>query len=249
MAGHSHSANVAVRKNAQDKVRAKLFTKLMKEIYVAVKVSGPDADANPRLRAAVAKAKAQSVPKDNIERAISKGSGAGDDDANYEELSMEGYGPGGVAIMATCLTDNRNRTASEVRHAYSRGGGNLGTTGCVGYLFQRKGIILVESDDEDAVMMTALEHGAEDVTGEDDGFEVVTSPEEFDDCLKAMEEAGFELGTAEVMMVPDTRVDVAGDTAQELLALLERLNDCDDVQQIHHNANIPDSEIEAYSAG
>lgn len=246
MAGHSHSANIAVRKNAQDKARAKLFTKLMKEVYVAVKTGGPDISANATLRAAIARAKAQSVPKDNIDRAINKAGGAGDD-ASYEEVTMEGYGPGGVAIMARCLTDNRNRTASEVRLAFSRGGGNLGTTGCVGYLFQRKGIILVKSEDEDAVMMTALDSGAEDVSEEDDGFEVVTPPEDFDACLAGLEDAGFELGTAEVMMVPDTRVDVDGKKAVSLLRMLERLDDCDDVQQIHHNATIPDSAREAYA--
>lgn len=247
MAGHSHSANIAVRKGAQDKARGKLFTKLAKEVTIAAKMGGPDPDMNARLRLAINKARGKSVPKDTIERAIKRGAGLLDG-ANYEELMMEGYGPGGVAIMAEVLTDNRNRAASEIRLAFAKGNGSLGKEGCVGYLFQRRGIIFVESKDEDEVMMVALEAGAEDISEEDDGFELVTTVEDFEAVSKAIEESGLPFTTSEIMWVPDTRVDVSGKDAQSLLRLIELLDDCDDVQNVHHNGNIPDEEIEAYSA-
>lgn len=246
MAGHSHSANIAVRKGAQDKARGKLFTKLAKEIAIAAKLGGPDPDMNPRLRLAIQKARSRSVPKDTIERAIKRGAGLTDGES-YEELLMEGYGPAGVAILCEVLTDNRNRAASEIRHAFSKGGGNLGTSGCVGYLFQRKGIIFVESKDEDAVMTVALEAGAEDISEEDDGFEVVTTTEDFEAVSKAFAESGLPVTTSEIMWVPDSRVDVSSEDAQKLLRLIERLNDCDDVQNVHHNANISDEDVRAFA--
>jgi len=243
MAGHSHSANIAVRKNAQDKVRAKLFTKLMKEIYVAIKLGGPEPENNAKLRAAIARAKAQSVPKDKIQKALNKNN----DDTVYEDVTMEGYGPGGVAVLARCLTDNRNRTAADVRHAFSKHGGNLGTSGCVGYLFQRRGVIEITGGDEDEVMMTSLDAGAEDIVARDGGFDVFTTPDDFDDCLKALQEGEIAVGNAEVTMMPDTQAALSGSLAQQFLRMLELLNDCDDVQQVYHNAVLSASDIEAFA--
>jgi len=215
-----------------------MFTKLSKEIMVAVKLGGDDPDSNSRLRLALAKARSNSVPKDTIQRAIDRASG-NVESAVYEDLTFEGYGPGGVAIMVDCLTDNRNRTASEVRHAFSKGGGNLGISGCVGYMFQRKGVIFVTGGDEDEVMMLALDHGAEDVTEEDGGFEVLTSPEGFADCSEALTAAGQELSSASVMQIPDIRMAVEAGDAVQLLKLLRLLDDCDDVQEVHHNGDVP----------
>lgn len=234
MAGHSHSANIAVRKNAQDKARGKRFTKLMREIYVAVKLKGPDPESNPRLRAAMAKARANSVPKDNIQRAIKKGTGT-TDGKTYEELTMEGYGPGGVAVMARCLTDNRNRTAGEVRYAFSKHGGNLGTMGCVGYMFQQKGVIEVLSDDEDTVMMVALDAGAEDVEEFGEGFRVLCEPHTFESCLNALTENHLKLGISDIKMIPDTMAQITPEEQIKFDKMLEQLEDCDDVQQVDHN--------------
>ncbi len=251
MAGHSHAANIAVRKGAQDRKRAKLFSKLAKEIIVAVKLGGPDEVGNPRLRLALRKAKAQSLPKDTVERAIKKGSGEGDGE-NYAEIAMEGYGPGGVAVYCEVLTDNRNRAASEIRYAFTRGGGNLGTSGCVGYMFARKGIIVCRGD-EDAVMLAALDAGAEDVSAEgtnedgEDIFEVVCEAAETEAVAAALTEAGVTVDSDTVLFVPDTRVNVGGDDAASLLKMLDLLDDCDDVQQVHHNANIDAAALEAFA--
>ncbi|MEY3011879.1 MAG: hypothetical protein RIT45_614 [Pseudomonadota bacterium] len=251
MAGHSHAANIAIRKGAQDRKRAKLFSKLAKEIIVAVKLGGPEESGNPRLRLALRKAKAQSLPKDTVERAIKKGSGEGDGE-NYAEIAMEGYGPGGVAVYCEVLTDNRNRAASEIRYAFTRGGGNLGTSGCVGYMFARKGIIVCRGD-EDAVMLAALEAGAEDVSAEgsnEDGeniFEVVCEASETEAVTTALAEAGVTVDSDTVLFVPDTRVNVGGDDAASLLKMLDLLDDCDDVQQVHHNANIDAAALEAFA--
>jgi YebC/PmpR family DNA-binding regulatory protein len=251
MAGHSHAANIAVRKGAQDSRRAKLFSKLAKEIIVAAKLGGADEGSNARLRLALRKAKASSLPRDTIERAIKKGAGEGEQDA-FEELVMEGYGPGGVAVYCEVLTDNRNRAASEIRYAFTRGGGNLGTSGCVGYMFTRKGVIACRGD-EDAVMLAALEAGADDVSAEDaeeDGaarFEVVCDPAESEAVVAALQQAGVEVERDNVLFVPDTRVAVAGAEAARLLKLLELLDDCDDIQQVHHNADIDPAAIEAYA--
>lgn len=250
MAGHSHSANIAVRKGAQDGKRAKVFSKLAKEIAVAAKLGGPDQDANPRLRLALRKAKAQSLPRDTVERAIKKGSGEGDQDA-YEELAMEGYGPGGVAVYCEVLTDNRNRAASEVRYAFTRGGGNFGTTGCVGYIFARKGVVLCRGD-EDRIMEAALEAGAEDVSpdGEnDDGetiWEVVCGAGETESVTTALQKVGAKVDSDAVLFLPDTRVAVGGDDAARLLKMLDLLDDCDDIQAVHHNADIDTAAVEAF---
>ncbi len=199
MAGHSKWANIKRRKGAQDALRGKLFTKLIREITTASRMGGPDPDANPRLRTAVDKARSNSMPRDNIKRAILKGAGA-TEGADYEEIRFEGYGPGGVAVIVECLTDNRNRTTGDVRHAFTKHSGNLGTTGCVGYMFNKKGIIrvLAEGVDEDELMMAALDAGAEDVTLEDDVFEIVTEQADHDGCLAAVQEASFEVEESEL---------------------------------------------------
>ena len=248
MAGHSHAANVAIRKGAQDKKRAKLFTKLTKEIMVAAKLGGVDPDSNPRLRLALKKARGQSLPKDTITRALKKASGdAGGD--NYDEISMEGYGPGGVAVYCDVLTDNRNRAAGEIRYAFTKGGGNLGTFGCVAYMFNRKGVIATgHGMDEDTVMIAALESGADDVEGiGNDAFEIVTDPAVLEDVANALEAAGISVSSEAVLFVPDSRVSVTGDDAMMLLKMLDLLDDCDDVQTVYHNADIATEAIEAYS--
>jgi len=243
MAGHSHAANVAIRKGAQDKKRGKLFSKLAKEIIVSAKMGGGDTDSNPRLRLAIQKAKAQSMPKDTIQRALDRGTG-NIEGLTYEELSMEGYGPAGVAVMAEVLTDNRNRAAGEIRHAYQKGNGNLGAQGCVSYLFNKRGVIFVKSTDEDAVMEIALEAGAEDYTLEDEGIEILCAPDDFEGVVKALEESGLEMENADVLLIPDTRVKVTGKDAAAVLRLIDLLDDCDDVQKVHHNAEFDEAELE-----
>ncbi len=241
MAGHSKWANIKRRKGAQDAARGKLFTKLIKEIMVAAKMGGSDIDANPRLRLAVDKAKANSMPKDNIERAIAKGAGelTGDD---YENLIYEGYGPNGVAILIECLTDNRNRTASEVRSAFNKGGGSMGTSGSVAWMFQQKGVFTLPRDigDEETVMMAALEGGAEDVVAEGDTWQVTTAFESYAATRAALAELDEDKLNGELTWVPDTEVTLGLDEAQQLMGLLERLEDCDDVQDTYTNADIPD---------
>lgn len=245
MAGHSKWANIQHRKGAQDKKRAKLFTKLIREITVAARMGGGDVDANPRLRLAIDKARGQSLPKDRIERAIKRGSGEieGDD---YEEIRYEGYGSGGVAVMVDALTDNRNRTVADVRHAFSKHGGNLGADGSVGYLFNRVGqLSYPQGSDEDVLMERALEAGAEDVVGNEDGsFDVLTDPEEFDAVLAAMREAGLEPDAAEVTMRASTQVSLGEDDAAAMMRLLEALEDLDDVQQVYSNADISEEILE-----
>ena len=241
MAGHSKWANIQHRKGAQDKKRGKLFTKLIREITVAARMGGGDLAANPRLRLAVDKAKAASMPKDNIERAIKKGSGelGGDD---YQEIRYEGYGPGGVAVMVDCMTDNRNRTVAEVRHAFSKFGGNLGADGSVGYMFRHVGsLIFAPGADEDAVMEAAIEAGAEDVIVDvDHSIEVVTDPGEFETVRDAMVEAGLEPETAELTMRADTDTRLELQEASSMVKMLEMLEDLDDVQNVYSNADISD---------
>jgi len=242
MAGHSKWANIQHRKKAQDAKRGKIFTKMIREITVAAKMGGPDPDANPRLRLAIDRALSVNMPKDKIERATKRGSGT-DDSVSYEEPRFEGYGPAGVAIMVDCMTDNRNRTVSEVRHAFSKHGGNLGTDGCVAFLFQHRGVLLFPPDsDEEAIMEAALEAGAEDIVTSDDGsIEVLTSPENFHAVRAALIEAGQEPADSEVTMRPDTTVEVSEDDARKTLNLIERLEDLDDVQNVYTNADIQES--------
>lgn len=241
MAGHSKWSNIQHRKGAQDKKRGKIFTKLIREITVAARAGGGDISANPRLRLAVDKALSANMTKDTIERAIKRGSGDLDGE-NYEEVRYEGYGPGGTAVLVDCMTDNRNRTVAEVRHAFTKHGGNLGTSGSVAYLFSQIGILVYPpKTDEDAVMEQALEAGAEDVVRQDDGsIEVVTAAEDFTNVKEAMIEAGLEPAMAEVTLraATDAALDLAG--AESLMKLIDRLEDLDDVQNVYSNADISD---------
>ncbi len=241
MAGHSKWANIQHRKGAQDKKRGKLFTKLVKEITVAARMGDPDPAANPRLRLAVDKAMAQSMPKDNIERAIKRGSGQMDGD-NYEEIRYEGYGTNGVAIMVDCMTDNRNRTVAEVRHAFSKHGGNLGNDGSVAYLFDKKGVFLFAPGvDEDQLMEVALEAGAEDIQTYDDGSaEVITTPDEYRAVQEALEAAGLSAEDADVTMWPQTTVALDEESWAQVQKLIEVLEDLDDVQNVYSNAESSD---------
>ena len=241
MAGHSKWANIQHRKGAQDKKRGKLFTKLIREITVAAKMGGGDLDANPRLRLAIDKAKAQSMPKDNIERAIKRGSGETDGD-DFAEIRYEGYGPGGTAVMVDCLTDNRNRTVADVRHAFSKFGGNLGADGSVGYLFNQCGQLLFDSDnDEDAVMEAAIEAGAEDVIVDADGsIEVLTDPSEFEQVRDHMRSAGLKPESAQITMRASTNSELGVNEASSMIKMLEMLEDLDDVQDVYSNADISD---------
>lgn len=251
MSGHSKWHNIRLRKGKQDADRGKLFTKLAREIIVAAKVGGPNPDANITLRAAIQKAREASMPQDNIKRAIQRG--AGDTDgASYEDLTYEGYGPGGVAVMVSCLTDNKQRTVSEVRSAFSKCGGRLAESGSVGYLFSPKGVIVVDPDvtTEDAVTEAAIEGGAEDVQPtEDGGFEITTAPGDLPAVQKALEEADIPYSSAEQTMVPSTTVALAGKEAGQVLRLVDMLEDNDDVQKVYANFDIPEAELEAAEAG
>ncbi|MBE2893874.1 YebC/PmpR family DNA-binding transcriptional regulator [Spirabiliibacterium falconis] len=240
MAGHSKWANIKHRKAAQDAKRGKIFTKLIRELVTAAKIGGADVSANPRLRTAVDKALASNMTRDTINRAIQRGAG-GEDDSNMETIIYEGYGPAGTAVYVECLSDNRNRTVSEVRHAFTKTGGNLGTDGSVAYLFSKKGLILVESSDEEALMEAALDAGAEDIQGQDDGsFEVYTAWEELSAVRDAIEAAGFKISEADVSMIPSTSVELDADSAPKLMRLVDMLEDCDDVQNVYHNGDISD---------
>lgn len=239
MAGHSKWANIKHRKAAQDKKRGKIYTKLIREITVAARSGGGgDPSANPRLRLAMDKALGANMSKDTIERAIKRGTGE-DDDANYEEVRYEGYGPGGTAVMVDCMTDNRNRTVSEVRHAFTKSGGNLGTDGSVAYLFNRLGMLTYPAgSDEDAIMEAALEAGAEDVAANDDGsIEVLTGFEDFMAVKDAMEAAGLQPEHAEIIEKPTTDTVVSEEDAEKIMRLIDMLEDLDDVQEVHTNAD------------
>lgn len=238
MAGHSKWANIKHRKAAQDAKRGKVFTKLIREITVAAKMGGAVIEDNPRLRIAVDKALGANMTKDTIERAIKRGAG-GDDSDNLEELTYEGYGPGGVAVLLEVMTDNKNRTVAEVRHAFSKSGGNLGTDGSVAYLFTKQGeISFAEGTDEERLMEVALEAGAEDVVSQDDGsIDVVTTPETFSDVKSALDEAGLAAENAEVTMAPATKVDMDVALVEKVLRLIDTLEDLDDVQNVYSNAD------------
>ncbi|WP_045422297.1 YebC/PmpR family DNA-binding transcriptional regulator [Vibrio jasicida] len=241
MAGHSKWANIRHRKAAQDAKRGKIFTKLIREIVVAAKEGGGEADNNPRLRAAIDKALSNNMTRDTVNRAVSRGAG-GEGDDNMETVIYEGYGPGGTAVMVECMTDNRNRTVSGVRHALSKSGGNLGTDGSVNYLFDKKGVISYASGlDEDEVMEVALESGADDIeTSEDGSIDVYTAPADFGSVKDALDAAGFEADNAEVSLIPSTKAELDVDTAPKLLRLIDALEDLDDVQEVYHNGDISD---------
>ncbi|MFP4279896.1 MAG: YebC/PmpR family DNA-binding transcriptional regulator [Halochromatium sp.] len=242
MAGHSKWANIKHRKAAQDKKRGKIWTKLIREVTVAAREGGADPTANPRLRLAMDKAFGANMPRDTVDRAIKRGAGADDGD-NYEEIRYEGYAPGGVAVMVDCMTDNRNRTASEVRHAFSKYGGNLGTDGSVAYLFSKQGVISFQpGTDEDAVMEAALDAGAEDVVINDDGsLDVITAPEEFSRVCDGLTAAGFDTSVSEVSFNAATQIELDAEGAEKLLKMVDALEDLDDVQEVYSNADIPDA--------
>ncbi|TDT47628.1 YebC/PmpR family DNA-binding transcriptional regulator [Fonticella tunisiensis] len=242
MSGHSKWANIKHKKGKQDALRGKIFTKIGKEIAVAVKEGGSNPDANSRLRDAIAKAKANNMPSENIQRAIKRAAGELGS-VNYEEIIYEGYGPSGVAVIVQALTDNRNRTAGDVRHIFDKYGGNVGTPGCVSFMFEKKGLLVIEksdSIDEDELMMMALDAGAEDFESDDDVYEITTSPEDFSAVREALEANGIEFASAEVTMIPGTTVSLDEETAAKFEKLIDALEDNDDVQNVYHNAEFPE---------
>ena len=247
MSGHSKWANIRFRKAAQYAKRGKVFTKLIREITTAARMGGGDESSNPRLRSAVVAALAQNMTRDTIKRAVERGVGGGDG-ADLENITYEGYGVGGVAVMVECMTDNHNRTASDVRHAFTKFGGNLGTTGSVGYLFTKKGVISFAQDedgkmpiDEEQAMEIGLEAGADDIVTNDDGsIDVYTAPEAFADVVEAFEAKGIKPTNAEVSMVPSTEAELDADNAAKCMRMIDALEDLDDVQNVYHNASFPD---------
>lgn len=237
MAGHSKWSNIKNRKGAQDAKRGKIFQKMSREIYMAAK-QGADPDMNPALRLALEKAKSANVPNDVVNRAIDKATGASSDE-NYDEVIYEGYGPNGVAILVYTLTDNRNRTAPNIRVAFTRNGGNMGSSGSVSYMFERKGRLMIErteDTDEDMIMLTALEAGAEDIESSEEGFEIITGTAEFLQVKNELEEAGVEFLSADIEMVPSMTTEIAEENAEQFEKLIEALEDDDDVQDVYHNA-------------
>ena len=243
MSGHSKWANIKHRKGAQDAKRGKVFTKLIKEITVAAKIGGGDLESNPRLRLAVDKGKQANMPKDNIDRAIKKGTGDLDG-VTYEEGTFEGYGPGGAAILVEFMTDNRTRTVADVRHIFSKNNGNLGKDGSVAFIFERKGLISFPTDcDFDSIFEAALEAGAEDVKDEGDAYEVFTEPGDYIEVRDALVAAGLKPQTAEVSMIPSNSVDLEGKQAEQMLKLMDMLEDNDDVQNVYANFDISEEEI------
>ncbi len=249
MSGHSKWSSIKHKKAAKDAKRGKIFTKMIKEITVAARMGGGDINANPRLRTAVTTAKASSMPADNIERAIKKGTGELEG-VSYEEINYEAYGPAGVAIMVSVLTDNRNRTVAEIRNIFDKNGGNLGATGCVGWMFSKKGLITIDKSTaaEERVFEVALDAGADDIGDGGEVFEVTTGPERLEDVKTALEAAGIVVASAEVAMVPQSTVTLRGREAEQTLKLLEVLEDHDDVQKVAANVDIPQEEVERLSA-
>ena len=250
VAGHSKWANIKHRKGRQDKLRAKLFTKLGKELTIAAREGGGDPGFNPRLSLALDKAKAGNMPKDNIERAVKKGTGELEG-VEYVEIRYEGYGPSGVAFIVDVVTDNKNRSASSVRSTFSKRGGNLGADGAVAWMFNRKGLISMQAEgiDEEELMMAALEAGAEDVKQEGEGFEVLTEPSDFQGVVDALTEAGYKYEEAEVTFIPENKVEITdGDTAKKIMGLFEALEDLEDVQDVYANFDISDELMEQIMA-
>jgi YebC/PmpR family DNA-binding regulatory protein len=248
MSGHSKWSTIKHKKAAKDAKRGKLFTKLIKEITVAARMGGGDINANPRLRTAVMTARSQSMPSDNIDRAVKKGTGELEG-VTYEEVQYEGYGPGGTAIIAQVLTDNKNRTVSEIRRLFTKHGGNLGETGCVNWMFDKKGLITVEKSqiDEEKLMGLVLDAGAEDVREEDELFEVVTPPEKFHAVKESLDHEKIPVASAQVTLIPKNTVDVDAKNVEQVLKLTEELEDHDDVQNVSANFNIPDELMEKAS--
>lgn len=239
MSGHSKFANIKHKKEKNDAAKGKIFTIIGKEIAVAVKEGGPNPDNNSKLRDVIAKAKANNVPNDTIERGIKKAAGASDA-VNYTSITYEGYGPNGTAIIVDTLTDNKNRTASNVRNAFTKGGGNVGTTGCVSFMFDKKGQIIIDkeecSQEADDLMMAALDAGAEDFSEEEDSYEIITTPEDFSTVLEALEKAGITFASAEVTMIPQTWVELTSEEdIKKMNRILDLLDEDDDVQAVYHN--------------
>lgn len=241
MSGHSKWSSIKHKKGATDAKRGKIFTKLIKEITVAARMGGGDSDANPRLRTAIAAAKSENMPKDNIERAIKKGTGELEG-VNYEESTYEGYGPGGAAIFIESVTDNKNRAVADIRHIFSKNGGNLGENGCVAWMFDKKGYIAIEKKevDEDSLMETAIEAGAEDVREDNGSFEIITEPDDFESVKTKIDKASIVYIDAEVTMLPQSTTNLEGKQALQMVKLMEALDDCDDVQKVYTNADIPE---------
>lgn len=239
MSGHSKFANIKHKKEKNDAAKGKIFTMLGREIAVAVKAGGPDPANNGKLRDVIAKAKSNNMPNDTIERSIKKAAGA-EDGVNYESVTYEGYGPNGVAVIVEALTDNRNRAAANVRNAFTKGGGNMGTSGCVSFMFDQKGLIVIDKEevemDEDELMMTALDAGAEDFGVEEDSFEITTSPDDFSAVRETLEAAGIPMASAEVTMIPQTYTSLTNEEdIKKMNKLLDLLDDDDDVQNVYHN--------------
>ena len=250
MSGHSKWSTIKHKKGAADAKRGQLFTRLTKEIIVAAKAGGGDPDMNPRLRLAVQVAKQNNMPLDNIERAIKRATGQSDDQAELEELVYEGFSPGGAAILVVAVTDNRNRASSEVRNVFDRNNGKMGQVGSVGWMFEQKGVITLQlsGDQMEEAELLAIEHGAEDISDDGDTLEVRTAPENFEAVRRALEEAGMTPDTAEVTMAPTTQTGLDERTAEQTLKLLDRLEDLDDVQKVHTNADFPEAVLEKYGS-
>lgn len=249
MSGHSKWSTIKRKKGAIDTKRGKIFTKVIKEITLAARLGGGDIEGNARLRQAVLAAKEENMPKDNIERAIKKGIGGGEGAANFEEVTYEGYGPGGVAVLVEIMTDNKNRTVAEIRHILSKHGGNLGENGCVAWMFTKKGSIVIDKNaiDEDTLMELALDAGAEDVKSEDDEYEVITSPASFEAVKKAIDAKGIKHLEARIGMIPSTTVKLEANKAEQMLKMMEKLEDNDDVQNVYANFDIDKDVMEKLS--
>jgi YebC/PmpR family DNA-binding regulatory protein len=246
VSGHSKWSTIKRKKGANDAKRGKIFTKLIKEITIAAKMGGGDPEGNPRLRSAITVAKSENMPKDNIDRAIKKGTGDLDG-AVYEEILYEGYGPGGVAVLVETMTDNKNRTVADIRHYFAKSGGNLGESGCVAWMFDKKGTLSVDKQgiSEEELMDLALEAGAEDVVDDDESFQVITAPEAFNDVVEQLEKANVKFTEATISMIAKNTIDVSEEkTARSLLRLLDNLEDHDDVQKVHANFDIADELME-----
>jgi YebC/PmpR family DNA-binding regulatory protein len=245
MSGHSKWSTIRRKKGAADAKRGKIFTKLIKEISIAARLGGGDPEGNPRLRGAIANAKAENMPKENIERAIKKGTGELEG-TTYEELTYEGYGPGGVAVMVEVLTDNKKRTISEIRHHFSRHNGNLGESGCVSWIFTQKGLLFFDKNkvEEEKLIEVVLDAGAEDVREREREFEVITDPDQYEGVKRAIDDAGLQYSFAEVTMVPQNTIQLRGKEAEQMLKLMEGLEDSDDIQRVYANFDIPDDVME-----
>ena len=241
MSGHSKWSSIKHKKGATDAKRGKIFSKIIKEITVVARMGGGDPDANPRLRTAIAAAKSENMPKNNIERAIKKGTGELEG-VNYEESTYEGYGPGGAAVFIESVTDNKNRAVADIRHIFSKHGGNLGENGCVAWMFDKKGYIAIEKKavDEDSLMETAIEAGAEDVREDNGSFEIITEPDDFESVKTAIDKAAILYIDAEVTMLPQSTTNLEGKQALQMIKLMEALDDCEDVQKVYTNADIPE---------